>query len=1017
METDMKRTLVSTFAILIASLIITPAFGAYWTEKTQNPAYFPYFKGTGNPLFMDLEVPTASDIMVAPDDPLRGTQGYWPCYYSIGTFANGKYYVGAGLGPNLALGAPAGYNWPSNSYGHGYSYNRQSQWAIYTPGGDSWDACKWDGTGPVGFNYGRFPDTGPPPSGGTAQPVVSDGTYIGQGQSFAYDYDHDGTEEIFLHAGYPHWGGNCFIWDPDENTGRGSWSKSADANDWPSGGNKAQMNGGSIRINELVYNIGGSFWGKAGQCNMQVYNAESNTWKTYEKISGTNILYAGMAAAGAKIYILGGAERTGDPAVYLQRNSQNIYMMDTEDISAGLTQVGTLAIGVERPSVVSWNGLIYIVGGDTVNGYTNLFQVFNPLTGSVGVNDTPLPVNAAGASCAVSPDGTFYFGGALRFTADDGTNYNTSRLWIAPLPEQDLLINPGSLDFWQTNDTLVCQLDNVSGFPINCSNTTDSSWILLSTNVVTVGGSIVDVNVTVDRSAISGPTNGTVTFTWPNGSIDVTVNCDTARPDPAINPSELLTLNPSTRRFTIKNNGTVAMNFTNSTPDEFIQGITPQIGTLQPENVVTCSFDVTAAALRPGTGTVEVAFNSYNGEPEVVIVVNSPGDYYVSTIGDDNNDGLTPGTAWRNISHGITNMPQGDTENGPITLNVAAGTYAGECTDTTGTNWILDLSEKQYIDIIGAGPEQSYLTRGAAQWVVTPDNDGMPEMPIIKFFNSDNVRFSGFTIQANNPPASIDGEGDYPEHLAVIGIQGGQGIRVDHLYLNGTYTGKVYNVAEAAWKSSWEGWWYHAICLNGEIGPGNVTIDHVLARGFVRNLYNNNYGYGNLPGNTNFVNLAHCTFIQAMCPSDTVQSVCIRVSDTERGPSFLVANSIIADMPWSENPGTVSAIGLMATALDSMSSDYTLASQSNQFWSVGVPSPGGLDFKNEYVIDEWGQFVYSDYTNEQPEFSEAGGLPYSTDIETVYGTRDVGWNVVPEPTAIMIIAGLFTIYLTKRRFI
>jgi len=290
----------------------------------------------------------------------------------------------------------------------------------------------------------------------------------------------------------------------------------------------------------------------------------------------------------------------------------------------------------------------------------------------------------------------------------------------------------------------------------------------------------------------------------------------------------------------------------------------------------------------------------------------------------------------------------------------------------------------------------------------------MPSMPVVKVFDADNVRFSGFTIDASDPPALIDGEGDYPEHIAVVGIHGGQGIRVDHLYLNGTYTGDVYNATLDAWVYSWLGWWYHAICVNGEILPGNVKLDHILTRGFVRGVYNNNYGSGGLPGNTNFVDIGYCTFIQALCPSDTVQGVCVRVGGEEYGPSFLVHNSIIADIPWSEYPSAVGAEGLVAQALESVESDYTLASQSNQFWSVGVPAPGGTDYKNGNVDDYW-LAPYCDYTNEEPAFTVVGGLPYSTQIETQYGERDVGWNPIPEPCACIAAAAILAACL-KRHF-
>ncbi|MCX7846488.1 MAG: hypothetical protein N2595_00430, partial [bacterium] len=153
-----------------------------WVEKAPNPSWFPYKAGPNAVAGeMDLEIPTATnqpsgDLSVTSiwpdaivqltctDDPLRGTQGYWPTFHAIGIFANGKYYVGGGIGPNVNMGNNwGGYAWPSNSYAgssggdHGYSWNRQSMFAIYDPVANTWQAAKWDGTGPCGYPKMNMP--------------------------------------------------------------------------------------------------------------------------------------------------------------------------------------------------------------------------------------------------------------------------------------------------------------------------------------------------------------------------------------------------------------------------------------------------------------------------------------------------------------------------------------------------------------------------------------------------------------------------------------------------------------------------------------------------------------------------------------------------------------------------------------------------------------------------------------------------------------------------------------------
>ncbi|MCX7003441.1 MAG: hypothetical protein NTV22_09230, partial [bacterium] len=658
-------------------------FGAYWTEKAQNPSWFPYKTGTGNTRWMDLPIPTPSQsdptmpAIVSPYDAFKDVQGYWPLYYSVGCFANGKFYVGCGLGPQVSWGTP-GYAWPSNSYGNGYSYNRQSGFAIYNPQDNTWDCAKWDESGPVAFNYVTW-GVGNVQGGGSKMPECSDGTQIGSTQSFAYDWDNDGTDEIFLHAGYPHWDGNNFIYDPDSDT----WTNSAAAANFSSG-DRAQYYGGTVRVDSNIYAIGGGFWGPAGKTHMQIYSPQGNSWTVHENLYDVQLTQFGIGAIGKKIYMLGGLPVR-----------DNVYMLDTDNIAAGITNIGKLTVGVARPSVVQWRGLLYVVAGEITGGaLTNLFQVFNPATAATTVNNVALPLNAYAASCAVDTNGTFYFGGAMRYTEVNGTNYNSSRLWSAPLPQQDVLVSPSTLNFWQTNTTLQLRLDNVAFVPMVCSNTPSVAWLSVA-NVVTVPNqSNIIVEVTVDRGMYAGPTNGSISIRYSGGTITVPVLADTPRPVAVLVPTSTITLQPRNKSFVLGNSGVVAMSFTNTSAQAFITDITPGLGVLAPGESTSVSFTVTAAAPRPGVATIQVAFNSYNGVAGVFTINNFPADYYVSTSGNNANDGLSWPTAWRNIAFGVTNIPNGSADEGAVTLNVAAGTYAGESTDASGTNWIIDLSNR-----------------------------------------------------------------------------------------------------------------------------------------------------------------------------------------------------------------------------------------------------------------------------------------------------------------------------------
>lgn len=210
------------------------------------------------------------------------------------------------------------------------------------------------------------------------------------------------------------------------------------------------------------------------------------------------------------------------------------------------------------------------------------------------------------------------------------------------------------------------------------------------------------------------------------------------------------------------------------------------------------------------------------------------------------------------------------------------------------------------------------------------------------------------------------------------------------MYINGVYTGMVFNVANNSWQKTWQGWWYHGLCINGILGPG-IRIDHILMRGFVRSVYNNNFGSSS-PANTNIIQIDHCTFIENVCVSDVTQVANVRVLPSTYGPSYEIRNCIISDHPLPSFADSTSSAGLLAQSTNSLSNpNFTVCSQSNQYWAVGKPIPG-TNYKNNNIIDS--RPTHTDYENEQPIFFEYNALPYSTARDTTYGTRDVGWSVI-----------------------
>ncbi|MCX7005618.1 MAG: hypothetical protein NTV22_20470 [bacterium] len=786
----------------------TLVFGAYWTEKTSNPARFPYEVGTATARQMDLPIPVATNrtfvayqnsaggqvigtayqtnmVIWSAADPRYGEEGYWPTYQSASVYANGKYYICGGVGPNANLAniygvngqngqsISMGYMWPSNSWpnGDGYSYNRQAGFAAYDPASDTWQPASWL---PADLN-GYCIESGSDPAPGDlsfwgggcdTQKLLIAGT-PGQVRE-----DVKRRLEIFMPGGYPHWAGYCAVFDPNKGV-NGEWTTTAGANAFSSG-NNAQMYGGSLRVGNKIYCIGGNYWGPANATHMQVYDPASNTWETFEYVYNKQLQAFGVAAVGTKIYMFSGQE------LPTTNYSPHVYMIDVanyDSITSGVRVVGDVVIPVLYSSMASWKGKLYIVGGSTPQGPTNVFQVFNPATEATILSAETLPVNATAASCSVSPSGTFYFGGAMRMVDPvSGWLVNSSRLWAGPMPEQDIFIAPNVFSFWQATNDLTLRFDNNTGLPIACTNTPTQGWISVVPGVVTVpGGTTVYATVTINRAMINGPTNAGINITWGSGSSYVPVLADTPRPVAELTPTSTITLQPRTKSFVLGNSGAATT-------------ITPVTGVLAPGETTTVSFTVTAAAPRPSVGVIQVAYNAYNGAPATFAISNYPANFYVSASGNNANDGLSWPTAWRTIAYGLSlsNTPNGSVDEGAITLHVGPGTYANECS-TPGTNlWSLQVNNRSYLSVLGAGAQQSIIVPGTCVWpLVRYESDRVPSRCPLELRDCKDVEFSGFTIVATNPPAQALSN-VWDSFCAIVGIQNPNGLYLHDLYLDGS---------------------------------------------------------------------------------------------------------------------------------------------------------------------------------------------------------------------------------------
>ncbi len=272
----MKRFLLLLVLFLLTGQLVADEI---WTEKAQNPSWWPYQKYDPKrpsaradfiEWYADLEPPcptnrtiialsagtwrkaqvVTNDMqLVATDDPFKEVVGYWPTFYGAAAYLDGKYMIAAGQMCNWSLSQNAGnkfyfpgmsnfcnflrngtksgdlidyaYFWPSNSYAYAseqFSYNRSVQFHIYDVASDTWESSKYDGSGPptyVNMESGKCGARVADDEWVVQEGVMRDGARLGSNQAFLYDFDESGTPSFFLHAGYPSWEGNFSIYNPN----------------------------------------------------------------------------------------------------------------------------------------------------------------------------------------------------------------------------------------------------------------------------------------------------------------------------------------------------------------------------------------------------------------------------------------------------------------------------------------------------------------------------------------------------------------------------------------------------------------------------------------------------------------------------------------------------------------------------------------------------------------------------------------------------------------------------------
>lgn len=313
-------------------------------------------------------------------------------------WANGKLHH---------IGGIAGVN-RTDAAGKIYFGDRQSHYSIYDPSTNTWTGAKWDGSGPKGID-----------NNGNGICEANEGLCPGASQSFAYDFDTDGTTEIFIHAGYPSLDGNFWVYDPDTN----SWSKVGNMgspdNFWGWAGDpephpaNPQYFGVAALGGTTAYCYGGQLWG-VSQDSFAKFDLTTNTWIVLPKgpVKTSNCI---GAVINGKLYIAGGWQDKGSGTVNASTSiwAYNIATESWEgdDGFGNPAPVANLAVGVERAGVTVYNNKMYIAGGYNSSGMdVTTVQVFNPATLATTVLGN-MPVGMSRNGCVINPaTGILYVG-------------------------------------------------------------------------------------------------------------------------------------------------------------------------------------------------------------------------------------------------------------------------------------------------------------------------------------------------------------------------------------------------------------------------------------------------------------------------------------------------------------------------------------------------------------------------------------------------------------------------------
>lgn len=155
-----------------------------------------------------------------------------------------------------------------------------------------------------------------------------------------------------------------------------------------------------------IYVFGGFNFDKERNFNF-IYDVSNDKWNEGTPLSVARF-YSTASEINGKIYIFGGAKIVNG-SVFSLKN------VDIYDVNSNtMTPTTDLPIALRGASSVSANGKIYILGGKTDTGYSNIVYEFNPSTTSfVQFTTAPFASAYGGAVFDSVSNKVYYFGGLI----------------------------------------------------------------------------------------------------------------------------------------------------------------------------------------------------------------------------------------------------------------------------------------------------------------------------------------------------------------------------------------------------------------------------------------------------------------------------------------------------------------------------------------------------------------------------------------------------------------------------